>query len=137
MSNLTTLQKLCILALAWLIVSTLHNRGMLPVGTAPIDAPGLNVLVVTEPNGKLPSSQVIQINTITDYVEELGGQARVMRPGEASPNFEQHWRDALARPRTTLPWLIVSNQDGLNSGGVEKPLPLTYEETKQAILSVK
>jgi hypothetical protein len=134
-NKLSTAQKLAIIVLVGLTILLSRRQGLLPGTEVPIDAPGLKVLVVTDPTAKLPGSQVIQLNTITDFVTEVGGEARVIRAGESSTNYEPYWLAAAARPRTSLPWLIVSNKDA--GKGSEQPLPLSYDETKKLIEAAK
>ncbi len=45
----------------------------------------------------------------------------------------QVWRDAFARPRQSLPWLILSNAP---NGGYEGPLPKTVAEFKALVEKV-
>lgn len=106
-----------------------------PPSPAPIPVPGLRVLIVYETAelGKLPKEQVSIFNStrLRDLLT-----ARCVR-NSATPewrmydkdadlkNESQLWRDAMARQRTKLPWILVST----GSAGFEGPLPATVDDT--------
>ena len=87
---------------------------------APIPVSGLHVLIIeeTDDRGSLPSNQlgVLQTTEIQSYVKSRGGE---FRQYDDDPEIaDPLWRAARDRPRTTLPWLIISN--GLT--GYEGPI---------------
>lgn len=95
---------------------------------APIPVAGLHVLIVEETDDRLnvPAGQlaVLQTTQIGEAVRAAGGQFRQYDddPDIADPT----WKAARARPRTAIPWIIVSNAE---KGGAEVPLPASIEET--------
>lgn len=94
----------------------------IPVAPAPIDAPGLHVLIIEESGDRnqLPKDKlsVIQTTLIKQHIAEKGGQYKLYDSSE-TPEAEP-WKSAMARPRTELPWLLVSNG---SKGGYEGPVP--------------
>lgn len=112
-----------------------------PEPPPPIPQMGLRVLVVYETMDfhKLPRAQqnLILSSTLREWLD-----ARVVKgPDGKSPEWRfidkdtpapgesQLWKDALARPRTAIPWLIISN----GTTGVEGPLPVSEEEFKSLV----
>ncbi len=102
-----------------------------PPSPAPIPLPGFRVLVVYESSTANNTLGVIAAKSVQDYLA-----AKCIKDGAASEwrvwdkdvkldNVKQHWKDAMARPRTTIPWLIISN----GTSGYEGPLPKTVDET--------
>lgn len=94
----------------------------------PIPATGLHVLIVeeTDDRGRVPAGQLAVLTTtkVQAAVEAAGG---VFRQYDDDPEIaDPVWRDARNRPRTSLPWIIVSNGA---KGGVEQPLPASIDET--------
>jgi hypothetical protein len=110
--------------------------GILPVTPAPIDVPGLHVLIVEETDDRdtIDKGQlsVLQSTLVRQEVAAAGGQFRqydATHTPEAEP-----WKTAMARPRQSTPWLIVSNP---GKGGFEGPLPASIDATKQIIGGLK
>lgn len=106
-------------------------------GPAPIPVAGFRVLMLyeEEDKAKYPASQlsVLTGRAVRDYLESkcvVGPDSKTReyriwdKDVDASPE-SKHWQDALKRPRTALPWVIIS--DGKT--GFEGPLPQTIEET--------
>lgn len=96
------------------------------IDNAPIDAPGLHVLIVeeTEDRTKLNQAQANIMDSLVwrEYVEGKGGDWQLLDDdvtGEA-----EKWQKALQRPRTASPWVIVSN----GKTGEECPLPATLDD---------
>lgn len=103
---------------------------------APIPFSGLRVLILEETSQRqtLPTSQVA-ILTSVEIREWLN--THCAKGAAGSPEYRvfdvdadvslqaQHWKDALKRPRTGLPWILIS--DG--KSGYEGPLPKTIAET--------
>lgn len=112
-----------------------------PPGPAPIPDPGLRVLMVYETAelSKLPPSQLAALYSTgmraylsTACVKGADGKTPEWRcwdqntPTDLAPDV---WKRAMARPRTSLPWLIVSN----GKAGYEGPMPLTEEEVRTKV----
>lgn len=105
-------------------------------GPSPIPLTGLRVLILEETadRAKLAPAQAA-ILTSTEIRAWLN--SRCAKGESGSPEFRvldvdadvslqaKHWQDALKRPRTTLPWILIS--DGKQ--GHEGPLPGTIAET--------
>jgi hypothetical protein len=90
---------------------------------------GLHVLIVEEMDSRstLPASQV-SIFTSTElrsWLTTNNAQWRMFDDDVPTDQLEQKWKDALARPRATLPWITLSN----GRTGWEGPLPKTVAET--------
>jgi hypothetical protein len=104
-----------------------------PQPPAPIVGDGLRVLVVLESAdlSKLDHDTGAELNgkTLADYLNATCAKG----PDGKSPEWRiwdkdvplsevsQTWKDAMARPRSSLPWLTVSN----GKTGYEGPLPKT------------
>jgi len=93
-----------------------------PVVGPPIDAPGLHVLMIEETGGRgsLPSAQLAAVTTtrIREMVETMGGDF-LQLDDDTDVRYEpRYWREAMARPRMSLPWVIVSN----GTTGAERPV---------------
>ncbi len=123
-----------------LVVATLnllYQQGWLgaltPGGPPPIALDGLNVLVVEETEARplLPGGQiaVLQSTAIPNYVEGKGGVYRELDQQPSTANLSKPWQDAMARPRQSLPWILVSN----GKSGFEGPLPPTEEATLELV----
>lgn len=106
-------------------------------GPAPIPAPGFRVLFVTESADltRLPAAQA-QIFTGAEVRAYLNAKCAVGSDGvtkewrawdkdQPTGAEAKHWRDAMARPRTALPWMIIST----GTAGYEGPLPKTVADT--------
>lgn len=106
----------------------------LPDDTAPIKEPGLRVLIVYESKDlpKMPASQ--QAVLFDKDVREFLGQScvkaanvpewRIVDQNVQVYGEQQVWKDALARPRKSLPWVLISN----GKSGYEGELPKTKAE---------
>lgn len=94
----------------------------------PLPVQTLHVLVVEEKDDRagLPASQVSIFSSteLRKWLTENNAQWRFFDE-DVDPRFlEQKWKDAMARPRASLPWTVIS--DG--SKGYEGPLPKTEAE---------
>ena len=59
------------------------------------------------------------------YVKGKGGDGRFFDQSVDNSNDAKIWQDAMKRPRSGLPWIVVSN----GTTGYEGPLPLTEADT--------
>jgi hypothetical protein len=114
-----------------------------PSVPAPIPVPGLRVLIVAESSPEameeLPQSQkmILLSQDFRDFLkskctrESDGSDGfRVFDPQTKPAQDLQHWHTALARPRSVLPWIVISN----GTTGTEQKLPVTVDETKTLVL---
>lgn len=102
-------------------------------GPAPIPQPGFRVLVVYESAEltKMPTKQLyaLRAKDTIDYLEshcvKENGHAEWRMYDKDAPltNDTQVWKDAMARPRQSVPWLLVTN----GKDGYEGPLPPDQE----------
>lgn len=104
-----------------------------PPGPAPIPADGLHVLLVYDKSdlGKMPKGQELALRS--DAVRAyLNGHCPAGPDGKTkswrlwdrevdATGESKLWQDAFKRPRTGLPWIVVSNPQ--KGGGYEGPLP--------------
>lgn len=102
--------------------------GPSPDPPAPIAGDGFKVLVVYEKKDHIKLTPG-QINTIwgqkvRDYIAAKKGEFLILDKDEDVNVAGKAWADAMARPRTSLPWIIVSN----GKTGFEGPLPGHAEE---------
>lgn len=107
------------------VLNLVYQQGLIPgvvVTPAPIDVPGLHVLIVEESGDRNTVDKgqlsVLQTTLVKQEVVASGGEYRMYDANE--PPVEEPWRTAMERPRTSLPWLIVSNP---GKGGFEGPVP--------------
>jgi hypothetical protein len=101
---------------------------------APIPEPGLRVLMVYDSGVPLTAGQVSVLfgRTVRDLLESKcvvgpGGRTREYRVYDKGADLSvapKVWKDAMARPRASLPWIVVSN----GKAGYEGPLPATVPE---------
>ena len=107
---------------------------------APIPLDGLRVLMVydSEQLAKLPAAQhaIFYSNEIRAYLTSKcaispKGQRewRVWTSTTDASGEAEHWQQAMARPRKSLPWLIISN----GKTGYEGPLPANVADTLKLI----
>jgi len=125
----STLNTVCIL-----LVILIFSDGNWPFNlniinpSAPIEVDRLTVVIVeeTENRDSIPSSQLNAISSQVwrDYVEEDGGQWRVLDPHTDISKDKPWVKESLNKERTSLPWLIVSTKNDGYSG----PMPNTVDE---------
>lgn len=108
-----------------------------PTPTPPITEPGFRVLIVYESAdlSKLPPSQqnVLYGATVRDYLTshcKVGPDGktiewRIWDKDVATDKESKLWQEVMKRPRTALPWIVISN--GVT--GYEGPLPVNVEDT--------
>lgn len=102
-------------------------------GVAPIDGPGFRVLFVSETGERMPADveDAFFSPEITDYLNancvKVDGQPDFRRvdPDTRFTDPGHRFAKALARPRASLPWLIISN----GKSGYEGPFPGGKDET--------
>lgn len=112
------------------------SKGSTPVEPSPFPMEGFRVLIVYE--GDLtkvthtPAQQNIMFGQkLRDFLNEKcvkvnnTTEARMYAADTDVSKDSDTWRNAMARPRTSLPWIIVGN----GKSGFEGPLPATLEET--------
>lgn len=111
-----------------------------PAPPAPIPLAGLRVLVVYDSKGEAeypaPQREVLYALGVREYLDAKcapgpdGLREWRIWPASTDPRGEAPWlRDAFARPRQSLPWLVVSN----GRAGFEGPLPGSIDETLATI----
>lgn len=95
----------------------------------PIEAEGFRVLIVEDTKNRirLDKEQIyaLQTSDIQTYVKKNGGFFRQYDDNLTLQNDSEDWKQPYFRPRTSLPWIIVSNDKNWYEG----PLPKTKEET--------
>lgn len=106
-----------------------------PPSPAPIPEKGFRVLIVTESPevSALPASQqlILTAGPVWEYLNTHAVQGPVNKewriwPKNVNTTGERKlWQDAMARPRTSYPWILISNGET----GFEGPLPSTVAET--------
>lgn len=116
------------------------NPNVDPVGPAPIPLAGFRVMFITESEDASDSSavtkeqrEVFYSSVIRDYLnakcvkgpDNKTAEWRIVDPNAEYSADEQRWKDAAARKRDKLPWVIIS--DG--KVGYEGPLPANVEDT--------
>lgn len=107
-----------------------------PIGPSPIEGAGLRVLFISESGERMPKNveESFYSPEITTYLNanciKVEGQPDFRRvdPDTQFTDPNHRFAKALARPRTTTPWLIISN----GVSGYEGPFP----ETKTATLEL-
>lgn len=104
-----------------------------PLDPAPIPEPGFRVLIVYERDpGQLPPKQqsIIDGRKFRDFLDancvKVAGQPeyRMYDKDVVLTGESEVWKKAMARPRTSVPWILVSN----GTAGFEGPLPATVDE---------
>lgn len=99
-----------------------------PDPPAPIAGDGLKVLIVFEKKEqqKLTPGQINAIwgEEMYSYMKAKSGEILVADKDENVDHIHARWKDALARPRRTMPWIIVSN----GKTGTEQELPKSAAE---------
>lgn len=104
-----------VLLLALLVWS--KSGGVLP-SQSPIPVDGLHVLIVAETSAMTPALAAV-LNSSKWQSLVPAGNWRILDPDSDMSRETEKWRNAMARPRSTLPWVIVSNHP---KGGYEGPL---------------
>jgi hypothetical protein len=114
-----------------------------PPNPAPIPADGLHVLIVYDAKGEsaLSAAQraVLYDSALRSYLNQkcpVGPVANqhewwIVPEGTDFSQLPKKWQDAYARPRKSLPWILVSNPQG--GGGFEGPLPADADATLNLI----
>lgn len=112
-----------------------------PAPPAPISVAGLRVLIVYESAdiGKYPKGQqeLLYSRTLRDFLNQhcpAGDDGktkewRIFDQNVETKNESKLWQDAMARPRASLPWIIVSN----GKTGFEGPLPGTLDDVMKLV----
>lgn len=107
-----------------------------PPSPAPIPVAGLRVLIVYETADapKMPPAQaaIIYGKTARDYLlancaigpDGKTREVRIWDKDISTAGESKLWQDAMARPRQSVPWIIVSN----GKTGFEGPLPANVDE---------
>jgi hypothetical protein len=101
----------------------------------PIPGDGLRVLIVYE-TGDLANSEtdaILRGGKVRGYLSVncakgpngVTPEARIYDKVIDQTNMPQIWKDAMARPRKQVPWIIISN----GKTGYEGPLPKNVDET--------
>ena len=105
-------------------------------GPVPIPGDGLRVLIVyeTAEASKLPIGQqsVLYSKTVRDYLNAKcpvgpDGKTKDWRIYDADVDLSgeaKTWQDAMKRPRSAVPWIVISN----GKTGHEGPLPKSVDE---------
>jgi hypothetical protein len=106
-----------------------------PDHPAPIPENKLNVMVIeeTEDRDELAKSpqgynQIVAMQSTLwrNYVKSKGGEFMHIDKDSTLEMAAKKWQDAMKRPRTQLPWLIISN----GKSGYEGPVPQLDEFMK-------
>lgn len=105
-----------------------------PPSPAPIPLDGFRVMMIYEQMQLTPEiSNIINSKPYRDYLNSHcaispDGKTREWGNFDKDENmskFPTHWAEAMKRPRSSLPWLIISN----GKAGWEGPLPDTLDKT--------
>lgn len=96
-----------------------------PLTPAPIPLPGLRALIIYETNALPNINSIVSGEKVRNYMVEKGVKGGFIALDKDASDDDltrvDPWiRDAFKRPRTSIPWLIVSN----GTSGFEGPLPL-------------
>jgi hypothetical protein len=110
-----------------------------PPTPAPIPEAGLRVLIVfeTATAGAMPQKQqdILYTKAMRDYLNAkcvMGAKNKEWRIYDANIAMDGEtklWQDAMRRPRSAVPWILISN----GKTGYEGPLPATVDEAKKLI----
>lgn len=105
-----------------------------PNAPPPIAGEGFRVLIVYETGQNLPAAQspILFGKTIREYLDaktvlDADGRTHAWRIWDKDVDASgesKSWQDALARPRKSIPWILISN----GTTGYEGPLPATVDE---------
>jgi len=109
----------------------------------PIDGDGLRVLIVYESSelNRLTADQrdIFYGQTVRKYLtancvqQDRYSEWRILDQDTSFVDAGSRWVKALARPRTSLPWILISN----GKTGYEGPLPATASETIELVKRFK
>jgi hypothetical protein len=127
------------MATCWLIVGTPTPippgpEPPAPPGPSPIPLAGNRVFIVYETSMALPAMQqsILTGKAMRDYLEskcvqEPSGEKgyRIWDKDANAMNAPKHWQDILAKPRPSIPWLVIST----GASGWEGPLPPNTTDT--------
>jgi hypothetical protein len=100
---------------------------------APIPEPGLHVLAISETMSVTPQLAAVLNSAAWQQIVPQGNW-RVFDPDADMSKDAPKWQAAMQRPRTALPWVIISNHP---YGGYEGPLPKTLPELVTLIKKVE
>ena len=106
-----------------------------PPDVAPIPLDGFRVLIVHESADNLTPAQkaILTAQAVRQYLnakcvkgpDGVTGEWRIWDKDIDASGDAKHWQDALKRPRTGTPWIVIST----GRAGFEGPLPTTVAET--------
>lgn len=108
-----------------------------PPSPAPIPVDGFRALIVYESAelGKMPAPQtnILYTKDIRDYLNSKTvkgtdgktGEWRIWDKDVDTSNETKLWQDVMKRPRTAVPWIVIST----GKDGFEGPLPATVADT--------
>lgn len=105
-----------------------------PDDKVPIKEPGLRIMIVYESRDvNRPSVQgtIMFSTTLREYARthcvtvNRNPEFRLFDKDVSLTGESKIWQDAMARPRQSLPWLLISN----GKAGYEGPLPATLDAT--------
>jgi len=132
--NEKTLNLLVLALVVFLVLRGSDSEPIVdPIDPPPFPSADLSVLIVEESSQRaaLPYKQLSVLTSlqIRDYVTESGGEIRVWDKDVDAEYEAEKWRDALSKPRDSLPWIYIANGDKGYSG----PLPKDVDKTKELI----
>jgi hypothetical protein len=106
-----------------------------PPDVAPIPVDGFRVLIIHESADKITPAQraIVTAQAIRQYVnakcvkgpDGVTAEARFWDKDTVVSGESKLWQDAMNRPRTSVPWIIIST----GKAGYEGPLPATVTDT--------
>lgn len=106
-----------------------------PPDVAPIPVDGFRVLIIHESADKIPPAQraIVTAQVIRQYVnakcvkgpDGVTAEARFWDKDTIVSGESKLWQDAMNRPRSSIPWIIIST----GKAGFEGPLPATVADT--------
>ena len=127
MQNLTTTQKLLILALAWFVLSGGSIGGVAP----PFKTDTLSVLVVEETDEATLKSEAA-IDAVKDAVTQAKGRYRRLDKDQTDLSKDDLWvQDAWKAKGETVPWVVGATP----RSGVSKALPVDSREAAVGTLA--
>jgi hypothetical protein len=106
----------------------------------PLPTPGLHVLLIYEQdditNGTMPPAQAGILTSVPfrETLQRLGAKWKAYDDDTTLPSdTEKVWRDAFALPRTSVPWVFISN----GTKGYRGPWPANAEEATRLVEKYK